>query len=71
MPHNISFIILSLKCMVWPGEVFRAQKARPRLDFFQTYMENIRGSYSLTAPNFIEIGPMVWISIADIQTHTH
>jgi hypothetical protein len=22
-------------------------------------------------PNFIEIGPVVWISIADIHDHTH
>ncbi len=55
---------------VWPGEVLRPQEASPRPDFFQTYTKNIPGLGSSTVQNFIEIGPMVWISIAYIQTHT-
>jgi hypothetical protein len=48
----------------------QASGGQPEAVFFQTYMKTIPGSGSSTAPNFIEIGPIVWISIADIQTHT-
>ena len=46
-------------------------EASPRPDFFQTYKKTIPRSWSSTAPNIFQIGPMVWISIVDIQTHTH
>ncbi len=48
----------------------QASGGQPQAGFFQTYTKTIPGSGSSTVPNFIEICPMVWISIADIQTHT-
>jgi hypothetical protein len=51
--------------MVWPVEVFQPQESNLQLDFFS----NIHENHSSTVPNFIEIGPMAWISIADKQTH--
>jgi hypothetical protein len=44
MPYNICSIKVSVKCMVWPGEVLQPQDASLRLDFFLTYMKTIPGS---------------------------
>ncbi len=52
--------------MVWPGEVFQPQEASPRQDFFKHTRKPFMGH---DLPNFIEIGQMVWISVADIYTH--
>ncbi len=46
-----------------------ASGGQPEFRFFQIYEKNIPRSCSLTVPNFIEIDPMVWISIADIHIH--
>ncbi len=34
MPYNFCFIKCSLKCTVWPGEVFWPKEASLRVDFF-------------------------------------
>jgi hypothetical protein len=68
MPYNFCCIKFSVKCTAWPGEVFQHKDTHPKPDFFQTYTKPIQRSRSSTVPNFIEIGPLVWISIADIHT---
>jgi hypothetical protein len=64
MPYNFCFAHFSVKRAVWLGEVFWPQQASPRPDFFKHTQNTLPGF--LTVPNFIEIVPMVWISIADL-----
>jgi hypothetical protein len=56
--------------MVWPGEVFWPQEASQSPDF-----SNIDKNHSWVIifkfSNFIEIVPIVWISIEDIATNTN
>jgi hypothetical protein len=49
---------------------FPASGGQPEAGIFQTYMKKIPWSGSSTVPDFIEIGSMVWISIADTHRHT-
>ncbi len=59
---------------LWPYrqilQRFSSLRGQPEGGLFQTFKRTIPGSRSSTAPNFIEIGPMVGISILT-QTHTH
>jgi hypothetical protein len=69
MRYNFCFMNFSVKYTVWSGEVFWPQEVRSRLD--SNIHKNFPGSCSSTVPNFINTGPMVWISFANIHTRTH
>jgi hypothetical protein len=69
MPYNFCSVKFSVKCMVWPGEVFQHKEVSLGQIFFKHAQKPFIGqARPSTVPNFIEIGPMVWISVADIHT---
>jgi hypothetical protein len=57
-----------MKISVKSKERFSDLKRPPQGHIF---FKHTQKPFYSTAPNFIEIGPMAWISIVDTHTHTH
>ena len=74
MPYNFYFIKFSPSLTVEAAEagqtLFRAPLTLGWGYGVATQLGTLPALRSISMPNFIKIGAVVWISIADIQEHT-